>query len=216
MIEVLPAIIEDTYEEVEKKLKLVAPYVDWVQIDVGDGMFVAHRTWTHIEDLSSIHHSPAIDLHLMVEDPHAYVVRAFTIPQIQRITFHIESPTAPVQLRDTIKRAKREVGVALNPNTSLTQLSSFHGILDVLLLMGVHPGWGGQEFIPHTCERIREARELLGGVRVGVDGGVHLATGTAQSCVDAGADYLVVGTDIFNTQNPGEMIKRLRQLTPSK
>ncbi len=214
MSEVLPAIIEDTYEEVEKKLNLVAPFVDWVQIDVGDGAFVAHKTWSRIEDLSSLPPGLAIDLHLMVSDPLIFVARAREILQIKRITFHVESVTKVAAVCDAIKRAGREAGAALNPDTSLSTLAGFHGILDALLLMGVHPGWGGQAFISATLGRIREARLQFTQVKIGVDGGVHLQSGSAQACVDAGVDYLVVGSDIFNAPEPGEVIKRLQQLEP--
>ena len=215
MLEVLPAIIEDTYEEVEKKLNLVAPFVDWVQIDVGDGAFVAHKTWSRIEDLSSLSLELAIDLHLMVQDPLSYVARAQAIPQIKRITFHIESAAEGAAVCHAIKRADREAGVALNPDTSFSTLANFHGILDALLLMGVHPGWGGQTFIPRTLERIREARTQYKKIKIGVDGGVHLQNGSAQACVDAGVDYLVVGSEIFNAQEPAVVIRRLQQLVPS-
>ena len=216
MTVILPAIIEDTYEKVEKKLNLVAPFVDWVQIDVGDGVFVAHKTWTTIEDLSSLSLGLVIDLHLMVQDPLSYVARAQRISQIKRITFHVESTAEGAAVCDAVKRADREAGAALNPDTSLSTLAGFHGILDALLLMGVHQGWGGQEFIPGTLERIRDARLQLTNVKIGVDGGVHLQMGSAQACVDAGVDYLVVGSDIYKSKDIAKTIKQLQQLSPAQ
>ena len=104
----------------------------------------------------------------------------------------------------------------MNPDTSLSTLAGFHGILDALLLMGVHPGWGGQGFIPGTLERIRDARAQFKKIKIGVGGGVHLQMGSAQACVDAGVDYLVVGSDIYKSKDIAKTIKQLQQLSPAQ
>lgn len=217
MTQVLPAIIEDTYEEVEKKLKLVAPLVDWVQLDIGDGEFVGHRTWTQVEDLASAPSSLNIDLHIMASDPLTFARRASCVNFIRRITFHCEIASPIEAVITEIKMMKREVGIAVNPNTPIEAFKSLSTEVDAFLIMGVHPGWGGRGFLPETPGRVRALKNLTKGmkVKIGVDGGIHLATGSAQVCVNAGADFLVVGSGIFKAQDPAEAIRQFQQLHPS-
>ena len=215
-MEVLPAIIEDAFPEMEKKLKLIAPLVDWVQVDVCDGEFVTRTTWTRVEDLASAPEDLHIDLHCMAHDPLAYVRRAVKIPQVKRITFHYEATAGHIMVIQAIKDAGRDAGIALNPGTAIGAAASLLPSLDAVLVMVVNPGWGGQALLPDTPARVTALKTMSRGVpvQVGVDGGIHLATGSAQACVDAGADYLVVGSDIFKSEDPAMTIRQLRGLTP--
>ena len=224
MVEILPAIIEDTFTEVRKKIELAAPFVTWVQVDVADGVFVPRATWTRIEDMNTLdeghrggeagRREVRIDLHAMVADPMSFIERAQGIKRISRITFHYESVRNHEEVIRAIKAIGREAGIAVNPETSIEQVVRLLPSTDALLVMGVHPGWGGQSFIPETCDKIRAFRKAIPEAVIGADGGIHLATGSAQAAMEAGADYLVVGSDIFGAAHPGEMIQRLQRLTP--
>lgn len=211
-MEVLPAIIEDSYVEVENKLNLVAPFVTWVQVDICDGVFVPRITWTRIEDLAAVPNNLSVDLHIMAADPSAFIARAREVASIRRITFHYEATRGHRKVIQAIRDTGRAVGVAINPDTEIAALAPLLTDVDVALVMGVNPGWGGQAFIPSTLAKVQSLKRFSLPVRVGVDGGVHVADGTAQACRDAGADFLVVGSDIFNAPNIGDMIQRLQQL----
>lgn len=213
-MEVLPAIIEDDYREVAKKLSLVASLVNWVQVDVCDGEFVKRTTWTKVEDLTHAPASLKIDLHIMVRDPLGVVEHTAGIPAIRRITFHYEATADASTVIEAVKRSGREAGIALNPETPVEAVLGLLRSVGAALVMGVHPGWGGQGFLPETPSRIAALKAMSEGLptKVGVDGGVHLATGSAQACKDAGADYLVVGSGIFKARNIERAIREFQEL----
>ena len=214
-MEILPAIIEDTYEEVARRMQFIGPHVGTVQIDLADGVFVPRTTWLRIGDLVSVHSAFKIDLHAMVHDPLRYAQQAESILPIRRITFHIESTDCVRATAEYIHHIGREVGLAINPDTAVGALAPFIDAIDAVLVMGVRPGWGGQDYIPATGARVRDIKQHWPHIMVGVDGGIHLRTGSAQECVNAGADFLVAGSGIFKAHDPLDALRRFQALSPT-
>ncbi len=209
MPEVLPAILETSFEYVRQKVDAVAPFVDRVQLDIADGQFVPTTTWNDYRDLHLIEHPIDIDLHLMVEKPEQWV-QQWRDNSIFRYTFHFE---ATYDLRRTVSiitETGKEIGVALNPDTEVEVVYDILDIVDLVLIMGVEPGLQGQEFIPRTVEKVRTLREHNPKIAIGVDG--HVDALTAPALVEAGANVLMSGSYIFQHDNIEEAIKTLQDI----
>ena len=179
--------------------------VDSIHLDVMDGHFVDNLTMGPVV-VDAVR--PATNLpfhsHLMIDNPLAYVER-FADAGSDLIVFHVESPDDPHRVIEVIERAGRRPGIALNPETPAEAVHPFLDRVDLLLVMTVHPGWGGQAFIPDVLPKLRALRDEVDrrGLRteIGVDGGVNLDTiGSAHA---AGGDVLVTGSALYST--PGDL-----------
>ena len=169
-------------------------------LDVMDGHFVPNLSYGPmvIEKLRAQTRTP-FDAHLMISDPAAYLddyVRA----GCEAITFHLEAVPAPTELLQVIRKADLVAGLAINPGTPFEAAEPFLDECDLLLVMSVNPGFGGQKFMPEVLPKIRRAREVAGDrLLISVDGGV--AAGTIGLCAEAGADIFVAGSSIFDFDN---------------
>ena len=188
---------------------------DWIHIDVMDGCFVPNLTYGAkiIETCRRLTTLP-LDVHLMVVAPEKYF-DSFVQAGANVITIHQE--TAPHLHRQVarIKELGCAAGVTINPSTPVATLEDVAADVDMILIMSVNPGFGGQRFIPRTLDRIRQARTMLrdagnGAVPIEVDGGI--SRDTIGSCWKAGADTFVVGNAIFGALDPKEEIAALRAL----
>ncbi|MCX5783038.1 MAG: ribulose-phosphate 3-epimerase [Elusimicrobia bacterium] len=185
---------------------------DWFQVDVMDGHFVPNISFgpSMVGALKKRTRLP-VDAHLMVDNP-ANFIGMFAKAGADLITVHVESGNTGRVLRG-IKKFGVSAGLALNPQTPIERAEPFLGLIDLLLIMSVNPGFGGQKFLPNSCKKISEARKLINGKKIWlmVDGGINVSTGA--SAVKAGADCLVAGNAIFGNKNPSAVIKKLRNLT---
>jgi len=207
MIEIIPAIIPKFFQEIEEKIKLVEPYVDWVQLDVMDGKFVNNLTWTNPNDLKSLNTNLNLEVHLMINNPEE-AIDDWIESGVKRIIIHYESTDKHKEIIEKVKRAGLEIGLAINPETSIEVIDEFYKDIDLVLIMSVNPGFGNQDFLNESVDKIRQLRERYKNVNIEVDGGVNLET--APNVIKAGANILISGSAIFKSNNIEETIKQLK------
>lgn len=173
---------------------------DWIHIDVMDGRFVPNITMGPlvVEAVKRVTSLP-LDVHLMIVEPERYI-DAFAQAGADHITVHIEASPNFHRTVQTIHEAGCKAGVAINPHTSATALTEMMPFIDIINVMTVNPGFGGQAFIAQTMSKIADLRAMVGDIRrdifIEVDGGINAET--ASSAIQAGADVLVVGSAIFS------------------
>lgn len=187
---------------------------DWFHIDVMDGVFVPNISFGFpVLDVISKNTSKICDVHLMIHDASKYV-DDFKNAGADILTIHHEACLHLHRTLELIKKSGMKAGVALNPGTPVSVLTDVMDMLDLVLIMSVNPGFGGQKFIPHTINKVNEAKELIlkknTYTLIEVDGGVNLETG--KILVQAGADVLVAGSFVFNSTNPEQTISELKKL----
>jgi len=204
MIEIIPAIIPKFFQEIEEKIKLVEPYVDWVQLDVMDGKFVNNSTWNNPNDLKSLNTNLNLEVHLMINNPEE-AIDDWIESGVKRIIIHYESTDKHKEIIEKVKRAGLEIGLAINPETSIEVIDEFYKDIDLVLIMSVNPGFGNQDFLNESVDKIRQLRERYKNVNIEVDGGVNLET--APNVIKAGANILISGSAIFKSNNIEETIK---------
>lgn len=186
----------------------------YVHLDVMDGRFVPNITWGPkiIGDLRK-HTSLTFDCHLMIIEPERYVDQ-FRKAGADIITFHLEATPHAQRLLTHIRSLGAQAGISINPQTPVAMLEDLIEDIDLILVMSVNPGFGGQRFIPHALEKVRQARDLVSraGVQceIEVDGGITIEN--ARIVAEAGADVLVIGSSIFDTPDCGATTARFRTL----
>ncbi len=188
--------------------------VRMIQFDIMDGHFVPNISFgPPIVAALRRHSLLAFDVQLMISNPRQYV-EAFVDAGADHITFHIETVDRPLQLVDELHKAGVTAGVALNPETDVLHIIDVAPYCEMVLVMTVHPGFGGQEFLPETAHKVRQVRDLVGpATRVQVDGGITAET--APIVVGSGADTLVAGTAIFGRKDRRAAIENLRRAIAS-
>lgn len=208
MTTIIPAILGHSVHEVQEKLNVVEGIVSMVQLDIADGVFTSHPLLEDPLVMNSLRASLKFDMHLMVREPEHTLDAWCADKRVSRITFHIEACKNPASMIAHIRKNKKQVCIACNPETDVAQLQPYLSSVDMVVCLGVHPGEGGQEFIPDVLEKIEELRSS--GVPIGVDGGVNERT--APDMVRAGAQFLVVGNFIFNNPHISQAISWLSSL----
>ena len=211
MIKIAPSILSADFSELGEAIARVeAAGADQLHVDVMDGHFVPNLTIgpSVVEAIRKRTRLP-LDVHLMIEAPERYLP-AFTSAGADLLTVHAEACPHLHRTLQQIRDLGAKAGVALNPSTPPVVLDYVLDSLDLVLVMSVNPGFGGQTFIPSTYAKVRQVRTLLGprAVDVSVDGGVKLEH--AAPLVAHGATVLVAGTLIFGASDPGAVVKRLR------
>lgn len=187
---------------------------DYLHLDVMDGRFVPNITWGPkiIGDLRHLSKLP-FDCHLMIVEPERYV-DDFRSAGADIITFHLETSPHAQRLLTHLRSIGAKAGIAICPQTPVAMLQDIIGDCDLVLVMSVNPGFGGQRFIEHSLEKLREARALIDecnpSCELEVDGGVGEAN--VREIVTAGADVLVMGSSVFDTRDPGAALRHLRAL----
>jgi ribulose-phosphate 3-epimerase len=215
MVKIAPSILSADFGRIaEQMAQIERNGAAYVHLDVMDGRFVPNITWGPkvISDLRK-RTKLVFDCHLMIEEPERYVER-FKEAGAEIITFHLEATTHAQRLLGHIRSMGVKAGISICPQTPVAMLEDLAGDFDVALVMSVNPGFGGQRFIPHSLQKIRETRELRERARaafeIEVDGGITLEN--ARSVAEAGADVLVVGSAIFDTPDCGRTTKQFREL----
>ena len=188
---------------------------DWYHLDVMDGRFVPNITFgPMVIDFLRKASNKVFDVHLMIEEPEKYA-EAFKKAGADILTVHIEACTHLHRNIQQIKNLGMKAGVAVNPHTPVSFLKDILADIDLVCLMSVNPGFGGQSFIPNTINKIKELRQMINerGLKVDIeiDGGVTLEN--AKSIVDAGATVLVAGNTVFKSKNPAETIQLLKNIS---
>jgi ribulose-phosphate 3-epimerase len=188
---------------------------DWFHLDIMDGVFVPNISFGFpVMKYIKKHAQKPLDVHLMISDPNRYIDN-FNEAGAKILTVHLETCTHLHRTVQKIKSLGMKAGVSLNPHTPVFLLKDIIADIDVVLLMSVNPGFGGQKFIPNTLEKVKELKQLIkekkSDALIEVDGGVDHTN--AKSLIDAGCDVLVAGSYIFKSKNPQKTIKGLKELT---
>lgn len=208
--EIIPAILAKDEKEFRRKIEAVEGLVETIQIDVMDGKFVPNETFADAERIKELALPMEFEVHLMVENPIAHL-DGWSVAGCARALIHAESVKDLVEALETVKSYGMEAGIAINPETPVSDIESAVDDTDVIQIMGVKPGFMGQKFDPIALDKVAELREAYPELVIEVDGGVSETT--ARDLAEAGADRLVSGSFIFNSGAPEKMIARLEELT---
>jgi ribulose-phosphate 3-epimerase len=213
---IAPSLLSADFSNLEKDIKMVEDAgADLLHLDVMDGHFVPNITFGPlvVEAINKVANIP-LDVHLMIENPGHYI-DAFCDAGADYLTVHVEATPHLHRVLQQIKAKGVKAGVSLNPHTPLVTIEEVLGDLDMILIMAVNPGFGGQSFINNTLDKLKKLKELLKKhkathIEVNVDGGIKLEN--IKEVADAGCDIFVSGSGIFKASNPIKVIKEMKTL----
>jgi ribulose-phosphate 3-epimerase len=205
-VKIAPSILSADFGKLGEEIFSVEPYVDLLHVDVMDGHFVPNITIGPLV-VASIHSKLPLDLHLMIEHPEQYL-EDFVKAGASSITVHQEACTHLHRVIQQIKSLGVKAAVSINPATPVDMIREVLDDVDMVLVMSVNPGFGGQKFIQNVLGKIRELRTLKPDLDIEVDGGVNAET--AKLCVEAGANILVAGSYIFGAKDRKAAIQALK------
>ena len=214
---VAPSLLASNFLRLEDECKMInESEANWFHLDVMDGRFVPNISFglPVIEQITKVAKKPC-DVHLMILEPERYA-EAFKEAGADHLTVHIEACTHLHRNIQQIKSLGMKAGVAVNPHTPVNFLQDILGDIDIVLLMSVNPGFGGQKFIPHTLNKIRELRKIIDdnklNIQIEIDGGVTVEN--AKEIIATGADVLVAGNTVFKSKDPMKTIAELKRPAP--
>ncbi len=212
---VSPSVLSCDFGNIERDIKMLhSSDAQWIHIDVMDGIFVPNISFGFpVLEVIRKHTDKVLDVHLMIENPDNYLVN-FKNSGADILTVHVEACRHLNRTISAIKELGMKAGVALNPHTPVSTLEEVIQDLDLVLIMSVNPGFGGQKFIHSSIEKVKKLAQLIqekkSNAIIEVDGGVNLETGLELK--KAGAHALVAGSFVFGSANPIETITQLKNL----
>jgi ribulose-phosphate 3-epimerase len=212
---VSPSLLSCDFANIQRDVEMLnISQADWLHIDVMDGVFVPNISFgLPVVEAMKRHAKKPLDVHLMIVNPDQYI-SDFKKVGADYLTVHYEACTHLHRTIQLIHQHDMKAGVALNPHTPIEVLSEIICDLDLVLIMSVNPGFGGQKFIPQAVEKVKKLKNLIqqsgSKALIEIDGGVNLETG--KLLADAGADALVAGSFVFGSESPSETISTLKNI----
>ena len=211
---IAPSVLAADFTKLGEELQLInESNADWLHVDIMDGRFVPNISFGQfiVEFIKKISSKP-LDVHLMILEPERYI-EEFRKAGADVITVHYEACPHLHRTLQHIKATGAKAGIALNPHTPVSVLEDIIDDTDLVCLMSVNPGFGGQKFIPQTLEKVRKLKNMIGdnysNTLIEIDGGVSLEN--YQALLKAGADILVAGNSVFKAKNPKLAIEELKR-----
>jgi ribulose-phosphate 3-epimerase len=213
MIRICPSILNADQNQLQNEISKIAKASDLLHLDIMDNVFVPNFTFDLYQAEQIIAESPIpVDAHLMITNPEDLAFRYGEFG-CKSVTFHYEAAKQPHKCIEDIRSTGARVGLALKPDTPFSVISDFLPVIDMVLIMTVEPGFGGQSFMYQMMTKVKEARDEIDRGRfkdiwLQVDGGISLET--ISTAFEAGADTFVAGSAVFKDSDPGSMIEKLR------
>lgn len=213
---IAPSVLAADFANLQRDIEMInQSQADWFHIDIMDGVFVPNISFgMPVLEAISKHAKKTIDVHLMIVQPERYI-KTFAKLGANILTVHYEASTHLHRTLQEIKAEGMKAGVAINPHTNVNLLEDCIKDIDLVCIMSVNPGFGGQSFIENTYAKVKQLKEII--VRnqattlIEIDGGV--TSKNAKQLVEAGADVLVAGSFVFNSENPIATIENLKEIT---
>jgi ribulose-phosphate 3-epimerase len=214
MIRICPSILNANFDDLPNEIMKVAAVSDLLHLDVMDNVFVPNVTFSLEKSIEIIEHSALpVDVHLMVADVDSKA-ELYAAPNTASITVHIEACEDPIATLRSIRNTGKRAGLAIKPSTPIDVVEEILSEVDMILVMTVEPGFGGQSFMESMMPKVKIARRWLQqkgftDTWLQVDGGISLST--IRSAYQAGADTFVAGSAVYKADNPAQMIEELRK-----
>ena len=209
-VRITPSILNADFAHLDSEIAKIAGVSDFIHLDIMDNVFVPNMTFDFQAATEIIKSCPIpVDSHLMVVDVDLIAIQ-YAEAGSASVTIHVEAAT---DIRSTLKEIKSHgarASIALKPKTPIHEYSQYLDLIDMVLIMTVEPGFGGQKFMQNMMDKVRDTRKLIGGrpIWLQVDGGISLAT--IDIAREAGADTFVAGSAVFNADDPAMMVEQLR------
>lgn len=211
-VRITPSILNADLNDLDSEIKKIAAVSDLLHLDIMDNKFVPNETWNFDAAEKIIKSAPLpVDAHLMIEDPDIQAVKYAEVG-CKSVTIHFEASNNVKQTLQSVRRAGARAAIALKPKTDFSVILEYRELIDMILIMTVEPGFGGQKFMSDMMDKVKRSRKFIGDADIWlqVDGGISLET--IEVARDAGADTFVAGSAVFKAPNPAEMVLQLKEL----
>lgn len=211
-IRITPSILNADLDNLDSEISKIAEVADLLHLDIMDNKFVPNLTW-NLEAAEKIirNSSLPVDAHLMISDPDIQAPKYAEVG-CKSVTVHYEATANLKQTLQSIRRAGARAAVGIKPKTDFSVLLEYRDLIDMILVMTVEPGFGGQKFMADMMDKVSKARDFIGGADIWlqVDGGISVDT--IEIAREAGADTFVAGSAVFKAPDPAAMVMKLKEL----